>query len=58
MPDIESKISRHTKNQENKTHNEGKNQTIEMDPKMIQIDNDLRKKVLSKESHSEEKTVR
>lgn len=37
MPDIESKITRHTKSQENTTHNEEKNQTVETDTKMAQM---------------------
>lgn len=37
MSDIQLKIIRHTKRQENITHNEEKNQSIETDLKLIQM---------------------
>ena len=35
MSDIQLKITRHAKNQENTTNNEKKNQPTEIDPKII-----------------------
>lgn len=37
MPGIQIKITRHTKQQENVTHNEEKDQPIETDPEMTQL---------------------
>lgn len=37
MSSIQSKIIRHTKKQENMTHNEEKNQSIQSDPETIQM---------------------